>query len=168
MKLITERLTLIPMDKSDIEIFHQSNTNSFIRKYLWDDQEIPLELSKEILEEVENRFSQDSWGLWKINKKDDNQFVGYVGLWIFFDENHPQLLYALLPEFTKKGYATEASRKIIEYAFQQLNFDYLIATMDKPNIKSINVCEKLNFSLVEEKEIERKAILFYRIDKNIF
>ena len=35
--------------------------------------------------------------------------IGMVGLWEFFDEPQPQLLYALLPEHTGKGIADEAS-----------------------------------------------------------
>jgi len=51
-------------------------------------------------------------------------------LWYFFDEKQPQLVYALLPEATK-GYATEANQNI-EYCFNELGYQYLLASCDKP------------------------------------
>ncbi|NJS16396.1 MAG: GNAT family N-acetyltransferase [Nostocaceae cyanobacterium CSU_2_110] len=65
------------------------------------------------------------FGLWFIQTKDEKEIIGFVGLWYFFDESQPQLVYALLPEATKKGYATEAANKILEYCFNQLGYQYV-------------------------------------------
>ncbi len=165
MELKTDRLYLIPLKASDLDIFHKTNTDPFVRKFLWDDQVIPESVSIDIINEVESKFKEEKWGLWKIVK--DGDYLGYIGFWFFFDEKLPQLLYALLPEHTGNGYATEASRKIINYAFEKLNFEYLLASMDKPNKDSVNVCDRLNMGLIEEKEIEGKPTLFYKlINKN--
>lgn len=166
-RLQTDRLSLLPMNEGDLEVFHKTNINPFVREFLWDDQQIPKSLSEEILIEVKKRFNNEKWGLWKIVDSNSGHYMGYIGFWFFFDEQIPQLLYALLPEYTGNGYATEAGAKIIKYAFEYLNFDYLIATMDKPNKGSVNVCKRLNMSFVEEKEIENKPILFYRLNNRI-
>ncbi|KAA3624020.1 MAG: N-acetyltransferase [Bacteroidetes bacterium] len=158
----TNRLTLEIFAKEEFELFHAINTNEFVRIYLWDNEVVQLSLSKEIVEESNKRYQTEKWGLWKIILTKNKECVGYVGLWYFFDENQPQLLYALLPEYTGKGYATEASMKIIEYVFEKLNFDYISASLDKPNSKSINVCEKLGMERVNEQIIEGKPILFYK------
>lgn len=165
MILQTERLSLVPLGANDLDSFHKTNTNSFVRKYLWDDNEIPESVSSDILKEVEVRFENDNWGLWKILNAENEAYMGYVGFWFFFEEKLPQLLYALLPEYAGKGYATEAAKEMIRYAFEELNFEYLIASMDKPNVDSVKVCERLNMQLIEEKEVEGKPTLFYRLDK---
>ena len=149
------------MNENDLYIFHQSNTHPFIRKFLWDDEIISIKTSLEILKKVEAQFLKNGWGLWKIIETKNNNFVGYAGLWIFFDENQPQLLYTLLPEYTGKGFATEAATAIIHYAFEHLHFSYLIASIDRPNINSVKVCEKLNMDFIEEKIVEGKPTLFY-------
>ncbi|WP_394336181.1 hypothetical protein [Adhaeribacter arboris] len=38
--------------------------------------------------------------------------MGFAGLWFFFEEDQPHLLYGLLPEYTKSGLATEAARAV--------------------------------------------------------
>jgi len=92
--------------------------------------------------------------------------IGLAGLWIFFEETQPQLLYALLPQYTKVGYAKEASWKIMEYAFNQLGFTYLDASCDSPNIASHKVALSLGMKKVKEEIIENKPLTFYRINKN--
>ena len=152
------------MNRNDLEIFHKTNINPSVREFLWDNQEIPESLSAEVIKEVEERFNQDNWGLWKVINSSNSNYIGYVGLWCFFDEDQPQLLYALLPEHTGNGYATEASKAVVRYAFKQLGFNYLIAAMDKPNTGSVNVCKRLGMDFGEEKEVEGKPTLFFRLE----
>ena len=163
MNLITERLTLIPMTGNDLDSFHKTNTNPFVKKFLWDNEEIPESISKDILSGNKKKFEEEKWGLWKITNSKNQKYLGYIGFWFFFDEKLPQLLYALLPEFTGYGYATEAANKIIDYAFEKLNFEYLIAAMDEPNKDSVGVCKRLKMEFMEKKEIEGKPTLFYKL-----
>lgn len=161
----TDRLKLIPIDNNDFEIFKEINTNNFVRKYLWDDNIMPDDVFRQILNDVELHFEKDNWGLWKIMLLDSQVVIGYAGLWLFFDEYQPQLLYAIRPEYKGKGYATESAKLIVDYAFIELRFANLVATTDKANVDSQRVCDRLAFKFIEEKEIEGKPILFYRLTK---
>ena len=159
----TDKIELIPIDKTDFDVFKEINVNAFVRRYLWDDNIMPDEAFREILNEVEIHFKKDNWGLWKIKLIDSQTIVGYVGLWLFFDEHQPQLLYALKPEYKGMGYATESAKLIVDYAFTQLQFANLVATMDKANVDSQKVCERLHFKFIEEREVEGKPILFFHL-----
>jgi ribosomal-protein-alanine N-acetyltransferase len=53
------------------------------------------------------------------------------------------LFYAIDPEYQKQGYATEAARGMLEYAFKQLHVKRLIAMTDYRNLASQNVMRKL-------------------------
>jgi ribosomal-protein-alanine N-acetyltransferase len=161
----TTRLTLMPLGKHDFKTFQKINTDAYVRKYLWDDEVISAEVLQQIMNDVESHFKNDGWGLWKIVTHESETIIGYAGLWRFFDEHQPQLLYVLLPDFTGKGYATEVANEIISYAFDELNFSQLIATMDKANVSSVKVCERLGFEFIEERDVEGKPILFYKIER---
>lgn len=162
----TERLELIPFSKRDTSLFHKLNNDTFIRKYLWDDELIDAELATSIIEQNDTHFTDDQFGLWKIQRKEDDLIIGYSGLWYFFDEPQPQLIYALLEEFTGKGYATEASTSIVEYAFNQLGYNYLVAATDEPHMDSQNVALRLGMSLYEQRIENGKPTLFYRIERS--
>ncbi len=90
----------------------------------------------------------------------------FLGLWYFFDKPQPQLIFALLPQFIGKGYATESALAIVRFAFQELGFTYLMAATDPPNLPSQQVLLRLGMQLVEKREEEGKVTWFYRMDKN--
>lgn len=161
--LRSDRIELIPLTREDLRWFEEINTNSFVRKYLWDGNIMPTDIFRQILQEVEVRFTRDNWGLWKLKLLQSDTLIGYAGLWLFFDEHQPQLIYVLRPEYTGRGYADEAARLIIGHAFGQLNFKDLVATMDKENVASIIACERLGFEFIEERIAGEKPILFYRL-----
>ena len=160
----SERLRLVPFTKDDGELFHQLNTDPFIRKFMWDDDVIPASLADEILEKNETCFKENRYGLWKILSIEENKIIGYTGLWYFFNEPQPQLIYALLAPFTRKGFATEAAKMITDYAFSTLKFKYLIAATDEPHLASQRVAERLGMQYVEKRMENGKPTLFYRIE----
>lgn len=167
MKLNSPRLILIPLDTPDLRWFHQLNTLPSVRQFLWDDEVISQTLAQGILQEVSTLFQSKHWGLWKMVLPATQESIGYVGLWDFFEEPQPQLVYALHPDHTGKGYATEASQVVITYAFEELGFTYLLAATDSPHHDSQAVCKRLGMALHEEKVIDGKPTRFFRIAKGL-
>ncbi|MEM7380991.1 MAG: GNAT family N-acetyltransferase, partial [Bacteroidota bacterium] len=134
-------------------------------KFLWDDEAIELDTAKEILKENEDFFSKRQYGLWKVSLKDNGQVIGYAGLWFFFEEPQPQLIYAQLKEFSKKGYATEYAKAVMDYSFETLGFEYLIAATDEPHVESQQVALRIGMRFVEKRIEQGKPTLFYRADR---
>ena len=161
----TERLLLTPVTLADLSDLHTLLTDQAVRKFLFDDQEIPVSQTDEILHRVLDTFREKGYGLWFCRRKSTDERGGIVGLFDFFSEDQPQLLYALLPAWQGQGFATEASRSIIQYAFDELEYAYLTASCDAPNVKSIAVMERLGMRRFEEKLIEGKPLMFYQLDR---
>jgi ribosomal-protein-alanine N-acetyltransferase len=166
MILETDRLVLTPITTGNYGDIYRMFTNDYIKKYLFDNITLSKDEVQSFIETSKDFFLRKKYGLWGVYTKDSNTLIGFTGLWHFFDENQPQLLYALLPEYTKLGYAKEASWKIIEYAFNQLRFNYLDASCDTPNISSHKVALSLGMKKVNEETVDNKPITFYRISKN--
>jgi RimJ/RimL family protein N-acetyltransferase len=57
------------------------------------------------------------------------------------------LFYAIAPSQRRQGYAVEAARALLSYAFQQLQLRRVIATTDYDNIGSIGVMKKLGMRI---------------------
>ena len=165
LTLSSPRLHLIPFPTNELALFHQLNTSPFVRQYLWDDELISMELAQQILDQNAQHFQTDRFGLWKITDKARGTFLGYAGLWFFFEEPQPQLIYALHPDAAGNGYATEAARLVIHYAFQQLGFDYLIAATDEPHKASQAVAQRLGMQQDRTESIEGKVTVFFRLEK---
>ena len=165
MILETERLILQPIVENDLNTLHAIFTDSYVRRYLCDDQIWSLDPVEEMLEQNTKLFAEKKFGLWFIETKSDRAIMGFVGLWYFFEEEQPQLIYALLPKALKKGYATEAATKIIEYGFDELGFEYVFASCDRPNIESQKLAARLGMKQVESRTVDGNPILLFRLDK---
>jgi [ribosomal protein S5]-alanine N-acetyltransferase len=118
-----------------------------------------------MLQESLRLFKEEKFGLWLIETKNKAEIIGFVSLWYFFAENQPQLAYALIPKATKQGYATEAAQRILDYCFNELDYDYVIASCDRPNLESQQVALRLGMKQTEERIINELPTLFFRIDK---
>lgn len=164
--LETKRLRLAPVSEDERDILHQIFTDDFVGKYLFDNEVLSLEQTADFLKQSEKTFAENGYGLWLLTLKETCETVGFVGLWHFFDENQPQLLYALLPEFTQKGLASEASKAVIDYGFSNLGFEYLIASCDVPNSDSHKVTERIGMKKFKEETINGKPIVFFKIEKS--
>lgn len=165
MELETSRLILKPVSKSDKPILQKIFTDDFVKKYLFDDESLSLEQTSEFVETSSKTFAENGYGLWLLKLKETNETVGFGGLWTFFDEAQPQILYGLLPKFTKRGLAAEAARKIIEYAFENLGFENLTASCDLPNEASHRVAENSGMKKFKQETIEGKTLIFFKIER---
>ncbi|NJL39205.1 MAG: GNAT family N-acetyltransferase [Leptolyngbyaceae cyanobacterium SM1_4_3] len=162
----TQRLQLKPVSEDELDILQHIFTDPYVRRYLCDDKILALQQVEEMLSESQKLFNKQNFGLWLIRTKDNEEVIGVTGLWYFFEEEQPQLVYALLPQATKKGYATEAATRILEYCFDELGYQYLIASCDRPNLESCNVAERLGMKEVEERIVSGNPLLFFRIESS--
>ena len=165
--LETPRLRLKPVLESELDIFHDILVDPYVRRYLCDDQVFSVQQISKMLQESQQLFQKEKLGLWFIETKNKAEIIGFVGLWYFFSENQPQLVYALLPHETKQGYATEAAARILEYSFQELNYNYLLASCDPPNLESQKVAKRLGMKQVEERIIKENPTVFFKIDRQV-
>lgn len=160
-RIETGRLTLLPLCQYDLDWFVAFNGLPEIRKHLWDDNVLSHSDAENILKQNKAHFDDDDYGLWKALLRND--VVGYYGLWHFFGEPRPQLVYATAPGFSGCGFAVEASKAIADYAFSRLGFDYLDAATDAANEASQFVARKIGMTFHSERMEDGKPTIFFRL-----
>ena len=126
MVLETKRIILEPVSFDRINTFYDIVTNPFVRKYLFDNNELEKDTVNEFVKISNQLFQNKNYGLWFIILKENQELIGFTGLWHFFEESQPQLLYALLPNYTKSGYAKEATQKVIEYTMSKIIISIIV------------------------------------------
>ena len=77
----------------------------------------------------------------------DNKLIGGVSLTLDGD-NYYDLGYWLGKDYWGKGYATESSKKLLEYALEKLNSPKIKSGYFVDNLSSGNVLKKLGFKEV--------------------
>jgi hypothetical protein len=100
---------------------------------------------------------------WVIQLKDQLLPIGVVTVIKKAYLDHPDLGFALLPVFYKKGYAYEGAKHIIGHYFNDPGNKKLLATSLKHNIPSIGLLNKLGFTY--DKEIFEDGITMNQYSK---
>jgi RimJ/RimL family protein N-acetyltransferase len=93
------------------------------------------------------------WVQLSVEERDGGRLVGDVGLSPADDE--PGVIkvgYTITPERQGRGYATEAVRALIAYAFDELGAEVVRAYASARNLPSIKVAEKVGMRLMERFE----------------
>jgi RimJ/RimL family protein N-acetyltransferase len=83
------------------------------------------------------------YGIFTVLERATGQFVGRVGPW--FPEGWPgfEVGWALLSEFWGRGYATEAARASLDFAFSELRQEKVISLVMPDNVRSSAVALRL-------------------------
>jgi len=64
------------------------------------------------------------------------------------------LFWALFPAHSGNGYATEAARALISYAFDELDLRRIVATTEHENLRSVAVMRRLGMTIERNPEAE--------------
>ena len=122
---------------------------------LFDLQQIRVRAEKDFWEHFEESRASTGLEIWSIfeglDKPTADSFIGWAGLLhssLSDEHGGPELQYMISSRAFGKGFATEASRAVMEDACERQLTPMAIATVDIPNKGSIRVLEKLNFEFV--------------------
>jgi RimJ/RimL family protein N-acetyltransferase len=165
--LQTSRLTLRPCAEADMVVLHYHWMEPEVRHYLWDGRLINQETVLEFVNSSLESSRKHGYGLWILLTKPEGTFCGVCGLRDGEVEG-PDLLYSIAPKYWSSGFATESAGCVLQYGFAELGLRNIVATVDKPNVASIRVLEKLGLHLTGEKLIQRNPILYYTVSRERF
>lgn len=146
IELETPRLRLRKWQKEDSAAFYALNSNPEVMRYFPAILDEPQ--SQQFLETIIVKFSQQGgWGLWAVELKETNAFVGFLGLNIPA-ANLPfspcvEIGWRLLSTYWHQGLATEGAKAVIQLAFTELKLDELVAFTAVPNAPSESVMKRL-------------------------
>jgi [ribosomal protein S5]-alanine N-acetyltransferase len=84
--------------------------------------------------------------VWAIIRREDEAFIGAIGLNINIECNHAELGYWIGVPYWNKGYVTEACRLVLDYAFNQRGLHRVQAHHFASNTASGRVMQKLGMT----------------------
>ncbi len=95
----------------------------------------------EWLERQLSRYCEYGFGLWAVVLKETGEFIGQCGLTMqpWKDSKVLEVGYLFCREFWHNGYATEAARACMEYAFLELNAAEVCSIIRDTNVASQRV-----------------------------
>ena len=148
MILETERLILRNWQESDVAPFVEMNHDPEVMKYFPD--LLSADETKNLVERFKLHFREHGFGFFAVELKSEKKFIGFVGLFIPSFEAHfmpaVEIGWRLSSKYFNKGFATEAAKKVLEYAFGELKLKEVVSFAAITNQPSINVMKKIKMT----------------------
>lgn len=105
-----------------------------------------------------------------IFKKTTNEFIGWccTGMKDELPAPNREIMYAVSSEYHNNGYATKATKGLINYLFKNTNVDVLNAIAVINNAPSNKVIEKCGFTFLSQQTIENQIYNHYVLSKSVW
>lgn len=173
MNLTTERIVLRPWRESDAEALYEYAKDDRVGPVAGWPVHKSVEESREIIRTV---FSQD--GVFAVTLKGDDKAIGCIGVIrgaksnFQIGDDEGEISYWIGVPFWGQGLIPEAMRRVIRYAFEDLNLKRLWCgyfdgneksrkAQEKCGFRYHHTCEETYYPLTDDNRIEHVSILTY-------
>ena len=148
----TERLVLLPPVAVDLPwILEQMNTPAVMR-YLGGQVRTGDEVAGSLEDDIA-AFANGGHRRWTVRRRDDDRRVGRCGLFTVRGEAAPEALrgqpeigWTFAEAWWGRGYATEAARAVLGFAFRTLELPRVFSQTSDSNVASTRMMARLGFA----------------------
>ena len=148
-EIVTSRLRLRGWQDADLPAFAALNADAEVMRHF--PSCLDRGASDRLATEIRRRLAGQGWGFWAVEVTDPREpvsgFVGFTGL------NRPgftahftpciEIGWRLARDAWGRGYATEAARAALDFAFREIGADEVVAFTAEANARSRAVMERL-------------------------
>ncbi|RUR08875.1 GNAT family N-acetyltransferase [Legionella sp. km772] len=141
----TERLLLRTWNEKDVLPFYEMGQDPRVMEYfpsLW-----TMEMVKDFINRMVVQLLEKNYTLWALEEKKSQQFIGFVGLntptWETPFTPNIEIGWRLAFNYWGKGYASEAAKAVLGYAFASLALSEITAFTVANNWRSRKVMERI-------------------------
>jgi len=142
--LDTPRLRLRPWQQSDYRPFARLNADHEVMRFF------PATLSSvesdTLANTLQDNLEKNGWGIWALELKSTEAFIGFTGIQCKQGMSFSpcvEIGWRLAKEYWRQGFATEAARQALTFAFSHLQLTEVVAFTTVTNLPSRGVMEKL-------------------------
>lgn len=148
----TERLILRPLTLNDADAVFEWTGDERVAEYMIYPCHRNIEVTREWLNSLDSLENEYTWGF---VRKSDNKLIGSGGIRFRPEENVWSFGYNLRYDCWNHGYATEASKRMIEYVYSEHNAREFVAEHAVENTASGRVIEKCGLVFEEYSEYSK-------------
>ncbi len=159
-ELTTDRLLLRQWKDSDHEPFAALNADPAVTEHF--PRPFTRSESDALIDRVKVSFAERGFGLWAVEVRETGQFIGFTGLSVPRFEAHfmpaVEIGWRLAKDAWGNGYAPEAARASLAYAFGPAGLDELVSFTTTTNKPSQRVMEKIGMTHDEAGDFDHPSL----------
>jgi len=140
--LETARLLMRPPTSADLEDLCRLTGDPEVMRYLGKGVRTRKETESALVTAIEH-WVRHEFGIWFVYDRENGEFLGRCGLRYFQDTPDIELSYSFAKSTWGRGIASEAAAASMNFGFERLRLERIIAIAMPENIGSRRVMEKL-------------------------
>lgn len=146
--LETERLRLRPFERRDFDAVAAYKADPEVMHFTGGTETRPAAWKS--LAAMAGSWQLNGYGYFCVADKQSDACLGHCSLFYPVDWPGQEIGYTLARSAQGKGYAAEASRAALRYAYTELGWETAISVIDRDNTASQSVARKLGAKLEQE------------------
>ncbi|SIQ61871.1 ribosomal-protein-alanine N-acetyltransferase [Chryseobacterium sp. RU37D] len=155
MKLNTERLQLKEINESHVDDILKIRSNEVINQYVQRKSPKNNYDALQFILTIKERTKDNQSFYWGISLKNQSNLIGTICLYNFSEDRKvAEVGYELLPDYHRQGIMSEALTAVVNFGFNELHLQEMVAMTNKFNENSKSLLLKYDFVLEEGREDE--------------
>lgn len=163
----TDRLKLRGFTLDDVQPLHRVMHDAAVMRYF---PAAPLPTVERIEKTIHlqlQHWQEHGFGWWAVEELASGMLMGWAGLQYLPDTDENEVAYLLGKDFWGHGYATEAARASLSFAFEVVALPAIVGIVHCENVPSQRVLEKIGMVRAERKEYFGMDCYRYFIERSI-
>jgi ribosomal-protein-alanine N-acetyltransferase len=162
--LETEHLLLRPFREADLDDLADLYADPEVTRFIGSGHPQDRDQVQRRLERMMRHWQEHGFGMWALIHKAEDRFVGRCGVGYLHNRGDAELAYTLARRFWGQGLATEAVRRVLQYAFEVLQLPRVVGAALIENVASQKVMLRAGMVFVECIRYDHKDAYLYAID----
>ena len=161
----TERLILRGFEEEDLDVYAEMCNDPEVMRYIGHGKTLSRVESWRNMAMIIGHWYLRGYGLWAVEERQTGEMIGRIGCWKPEGWIGFEVGWMLRKAFWGKGFATEAAKAAMDYAFINLHQSRVISLILPENLASQRLALRLGEKLEETTEIFGNQVRVYGISR---
>lgn len=145
----------------DLPVMSKIYADEDVMKYIGRGGAVDERATEQMLKAFMNSYERNGFGIWACVDKQSGKIIGHCGFNVLPVTGDIEIAYLLDKPYWGKGIATSIALESLQYGFDELKLNKIVALAYPQNIASIRVIEKLGMNHEGIKEFFGMGFSFF-------
>ena len=164
----TSRLRLRMFTPEDLDALASILSDRDVVRYLGMGEPRSREKSQATIDAILSHWNKHGFGIWALDHKERGQLIGWCGLQFLDKTPEVEVAYLLDKPYWGAGLATECALASLQYGFDQLKLDRIVAIARPENVASYRVMDKVGMKYERDAHYYNIDVVYYAITREAY
>ncbi|MCK4449041.1 MAG: GNAT family N-acetyltransferase [Anaerolineae bacterium] len=166
--ITTSHLILRAFTEADIEPLHRILGDRDVLRYFPNPNLPSRDKVEKMISSRLKHWEEHGYGWWAVEPRSKRELIGWSGLQFLPETEEVEVAYLLGKAYWGKGLATEAAQACLQYGFENVEVESIVAIVHPENLASQRVIEKLGMLFVDQAHYFGMDCYRYSIERSSF